>query len=185
MTDRPDAGESESPDADREPLADLPLRSEAEVAGPAEERTDAPDDSGAAALGPRVLAFAGDAATTVLAVSAAVLAGSATSGRSPRAAGLLWAGAFALLFSFFLVVVSLCLFGRTVGMALAGLEAERGQVGRRLLPAEAVRRWLGTLAAAVTLGAPLVATARDRSAPTPADRFSGRRLVREDAGVEA
>ena len=104
------------------------------------------------------------------------------SGRPLRLAGLAWAAAFGLEFSFFFVVLPLTLFGRTVGMSLAGLAASPGPSGRRLTAGEASRRWAGTLLAAAGLGLPLLFTARDASRPTPADRLSGRPLTRDEAG---
>jgi hypothetical protein len=77
------------------------------------------------------------------------------------------------------VVLPLTLFGRTVGMSLAGLAAAPGPLGRRLTPGEAARRWAGTLLTAAALGLPLLWTLRDPSSITPADRFSGRPLVRD------
>ena len=133
----------------------------------------------AASLPPRALAFAADLAGTSLAVTLALVGAAAATGSTPRASGFAWAAAFALTFSFAFVALPLTLFGRTVGMSLAGLVARPGAAGRSLTPGEASRRWLGTLAAAVLLGTPLLVTRRDRLRPTPADRLSGRPLVRE------
>src|SRR5262249_13370731 len=79
--------------------------------------------------------------------------------------------------SFFAVVPALVLFGRTVGMALADLSV-RSEAGRAAIDAsEAARRWIGTLATGLTAGLPLIWTASDSQAPTPADRLSGRALT--------
>ncbi len=136
----------------------------------------------AAPLSARAVAFAADLAGTSLAVTLAVIAAVTVAGRAPRLAGLPWAAAFALAYSFVFVVLPLTLFGRTVGMSLAGLAAAAGPSGRRLTPGEAARRWAGTLLAAAALGLPLLWTLRDPSSPTPADRFSGRPLVRDLEG---
>lgn len=183
LSEGPDRFARGEEDSKAEPLVDFPLRFEGEPV-PLFAAPERPLAS-AATLGPRLLAFAGDAAASVLAVSLGLLGGAAASGRTPRAEGLLWAGAFGIYFSFVLVVLSLTLFGRTVGMALAGLEARPGPAGKRLLPGEAVRRWIGTVFAAATAGAPLFWTARDPAAPTPADRFSGRALVAEEALLDS
>ena len=138
-----------------------------------------PGGSGAARLLPRMIAFAADVAGTSLAVTLALVAAAAATGRAPRPSGLAWAGAFALAFSYAFVALPLTLFGRTVGMSLAGLSTRGGAAGRGLTPSEAARRWLGTAGAAAGLGVPLLFTRRDRERPTPADRLSGRPLVRD------
>ena len=166
-------------------LVDFPLRedgrsdlfshpSEPETAGlaPETERQGAP-------LSARAVAFAADLAGTSLAVTLAVVAAVAVDGHAPRLAGLPWAAAFALAYSFVFVVLPLTLFGRTVGMSLAGLAAAPGPSGRRLTAGEAAWRWAGTLLAAAALGLPLLWTLRNPSFTTPADRFSGRPLVRD------
>jgi hypothetical protein len=158
------------------PLGDLqalPLL----TSGPASPSTGAA--IAAAGLGSRTVAFAADLAGSSLAVTLAIVAAAAVTGRAPRLPGLPWAAAFGLGFSFFFVVLPLMLFGRTVGMSLAGLSARPGPPGRRLTVAEAGRRWLGTALAAVTAGIPLLFTRRDPTRPTPADRWSGRALVKE------
>jgi len=170
-------------------LAEFPIHGEPALPG---ERADVPTASpvtqpvatseavaDAASLAPRAVAFAADLAGTSLAVTLALVGAAAATGRAPRAPGLAWAGAFALTFSYAFVALPLTLFGRTVGMSLAGLVARAGAAGRSLTPAEASRRWVGTLAAAALLGAPLLFTRRDRRRPTPADRLSDRPLVRE------
>jgi hypothetical protein len=170
------------------PLVDLPLRSEdagtsfRAVAADAVEKIDSVQ--AAAGLGPRAGAFVADAATILLVWAAALLAAAALRGETPGPAALPWAAAFALLLSFFATVPALVLFGRTVGMAVAGLVARAGPPGRRLTSDEAVRRWLGTLATAASLGVVLLWTAWSPEAPTPADRLSRRPLAEEESRVE-
>ena len=172
----PAADTGESPD----PLNDFPLRPEPPLdlaMPPAGRSTGA--ESGLSSLPDRALGTAADAATSILLVLAALLAAYAARGRTPEFSGLGWAAAFTLYVSFFATVLSLVLFGQTVGMALAGLIVRDDGAGRRLTPAEAARRWAGTLVTLAALGLPLLWTARDADAPTPADRLSGRTLVRD------
>lgn len=175
-----DAGPSDPSGVD-EHLADLPLRPEPALefpAPPAAPGAVAPA-SALSSLPDRALGVAADVATSVLLVTLALLGAFAVRGHTPRFEGLGWTAAFALYVSFFAVVVPLVLFGRTVGMALAGLVARDEGDGRRLTPGEAARRWAGTLATIAGLGLPLFWTAQDADAPTLADRLSGRPLVRE------
>lgn len=139
--------------------------------------TSAP--SGTASISDRAIGAAADVATAVLLVLVALLGAFAASGRTPRFQGLGWAAAFALDVSFFATVVPLVLFGRTVGMSLAGIAARDDGAGRLLTPSEAARRWVGTLLTFAGLGLPLFWTARDPESPTLADRLSGRTLVRD------
>ena len=171
-----------------DPLADLPLHGEG---GPSDFAlplaSEAPDalpeaEPAVAPLSARAIAFAADLAATSLVVTLALIAAVAVTARAPRPSGLFWAVAFGLGFSFVFVTLPLTLFGRTVGMSLAGLAAKPGPSGRRLTPGEATRRWLGTALAAAGLGLPLLVTARDRVRPTPADRLSGRALMKETDG---
>jgi len=168
----------------RDPLADFPLGAESGGApghpAPAALR-EAPAES-VATLSGRALAFAADLAGTSLAVTLALVAAVAVTGRAPRLSGLPWAAAFGLAFSFAFVVLPLSLFGRTVGMSLAGIAASGGPAGRALTPSEAARRWAGTAATALSLGLALLFTSRDPLHPTPADRFSRRALVQEAGG---
>ena len=130
----------------------------------------------AAPLSPRWSAAAADAALVLLLTAIAILAARWVTGRTPAPAGILWAGAFLVLLSFFAVVPALVLFGKTVGMALAELSV-RSEAGAAGIDArEAAHRWLGTLATGLAAGLPLIWTARDAHAPTPADRLSGRAL---------
>jgi hypothetical protein len=164
-----------------EPLDDFPLRPEPPLdlgsTSPAEGAPALP--SGAASLPDRALGTAADVATSVLVVLVALLAAFAARGRTPQISGLGWAALFALCVSFVAVVVPLVLFGRTVGMALAGLIARDDGAGRHLTPSEAARRWAGTLLSVVGIGVPLLFTLSNAAAPTPADRLSGRTLVRD------
>jgi uncharacterized RDD family membrane protein YckC len=132
-----------------------------------------------AGLASRAGAFVADAAMIVLIWAIAVLGAGAIRGGFPAATALPWAAAFAVLLSFFATVPALILFGRTIGMAVAGLAVERRVAGRRLTAGEAVWRWLGTLLTAATLGAALLFTVWSAEANTPADRLSGRNLVEE------
>jgi hypothetical protein len=169
-----------SPDS----LAEFPLREEPlrapetrAAAEPEHERSSGPEP--VATLGLRAIAFAADLSGASLAVTIALMAAVAWAGRGPRLPGLAWAAAFGVLFSFVFVGLPLALFGRTVGMSLAGLAARPGPVGRVLTPSEAFKRWAGTALAAISLGLPLWLGRRDPERPTLADRLSGRSLVRE------
>jgi RDD family protein len=176
----PDALAAGATDPEIRPLTDFPLRAEptSDLASPA-PAGPASSATGLAYLPDRAIGTAADAAVSILLVLAGLLAAYAARGRTPQFAGLGWASLFALYVSFFVVVVPLVLFGRTVGMALAGLIARDDGAGRRLTPAEASRRWAGTLATVAAVGLPLFFTARDPEAPTPADRLSGRTLARD------
>ena len=165
----------------RDPLNDFPLRPEPPldlVQTGSTPPIPAPS-TGFAALPDRALGAAADVATSVLVVIVALLAAFAARGRTPTIRGVGWAALFALTVSFFAVVVPLVLFGRTVGMALAGLVARDDGAGRLLTPAEAFRRWAGTLLTVVGAGLPVLWTVRNADLPTPADRLSGRTLVRD------
>lgn len=142
-------------------------------------RQEAPDAPTAGLL-LRAEAFAADLAAIGLLWAAALLAGSLMRGEGPSFEGWPWAAAFLVFLSFFATVPALMLFGKTVGMALLGLAALSGKTGRRLSAGEAGWRWVGTLATAATLGTALLWTARSADAPTPADRLSGRTVVREE-----
>jgi RDD family len=163
-----------------DPLDDFPLRPEPplDLGAPSPEPSSpAPVASGL--LADRALGTAADVATSILVVLVALLAAFAARGRTPRISGLGWTALFAITVSFFAVVVPLVLFGRTVGMALAGLVARDEGAGRHLTPSQAARRWAGTFATIVGVGLPLLWTAWDPAASTPADRLSGRTLVRD------
>lgn len=169
--------EGEGPHGER--FADLPLRPEPPLDLGASRTGAIVLPTGTASLSDRAIGVAADAATAVLLVLVALLGAFAARGRTPRFEGLGWAAVFALDVSFFATVVPLVLFGRTVGMSLAGLVARDDGAGRHLTPSEAARRWVGTLLTLAGLGIPLFWTARDPEAPTLADRLSGRTLVRD------
>jgi len=164
-------------------LVDLPLSSAADPS-PAlslhggEAAILAVPDGRAAPLPARGAAFAADAALVLLLAAVALLAATAGRGQALRLQGLAWTAIFALYLSFFSTVVPLILFGKTVGMALSGLTA-RGRKGLPLTAAESARRWLGTVLTLVSLGVFLLVTRRDREAPSPGDRMSGRPLTWE------
>ncbi|HEY7111803.1 MAG TPA: RDD family protein [Thermoanaerobaculia bacterium] len=160
------------------PLQEEPLRGSETRASAAPAAAEVGPEP-VATLGARALAFAADVAGASLAVTVALMAAVAWVGRGPRTTGLAWAGAFGALFSLVFVGLPLTLFGRTVGMSLAGLAARPGPSGRGMTPSEASRRWAGTALAAISLGLPLWLGRRDPERPTPADRLSGRTLVRE------
>jgi uncharacterized RDD family membrane protein YckC len=167
----------------RNALADFPLGGETvppPLAAPAAELQEAvPEASATAPLSVRAIALAADLAGTSLAVTAALMGAVAATGNSPRLAGLPWAAAFGVGFSFVFVVVPLALFGRTVGMSLAGIASDARTSGRRLTAGEAARRWTGTAVTVLGLGLPILFTMRDPARPTPADRFSSRSLIQE------
>ena len=172
---------------ERARLLDLPLRGESAPGGfdlPLAGEAPGPTRDVAlavAALSARAIAFFADLAGTSLAVTLALIAGIAATGRAPRLSGLPWAAAFAVGFSFVFVCLPLTLFGRTVGMTLAGLTARPGASGRRLTPGEAARRWAGTALLVAGLGLPL-AMSGGFPRGTPADRLSGRILIRDAEG---
>ena len=91
---------------------------------PAEVPADVAPPDPAAAPGPRMKAFAADAVLCAIVGASSFLSAAAAVRRAPTAGGWLWCAGFALLVSFFLVVPTLALFGRTPGMALADLTAE-------------------------------------------------------------
>jgi RDD family protein len=175
-----DAPLSRNPDSAADPLKDFPLRPEPpfDLGAPAPEPSH-PVSAPSGLLPDRALGTAADVATSILVVVVALLAAFAARGRTPRITGLGWAALFALTVSFFVVVVPLVFFGRTVGMALAGLVARDDGAGRPLTPSQAARRWVGTVATVAGVGLPVLWTARDPAASTPADRLSGRTLVRD------
>jgi RDD family protein len=167
----------------RPPFLDLPLRPAAVGAPRPSARLPESAASAvrapAAPLGARGAALAADVALVLLLVAAALLAATAGRGRTLEISGLLWTGVFAVYLSFFSTVVPLVLFGKTVGMALTGLTARGPRGSAPLTTAQSARRWLGTVLTLFTLGTPLLMTRRDRDAPSPGDRLSGRPLWSE------
>ena len=126
-----------------------------------------------APAGPRLKAFAADAVVCAIVGAASFLSAAAAVRRAPPAAGWIWCAAFALLLSFFLVVPTLVLFGRTPGMALADLSADEPG-GEKPSFAASVRRWLATAGCALLAGLPLATMVFDGRRRSPADLFSGR-----------
>ena len=137
---------------------------EAAVEGGAEIGPPAP-------VGARLEAFAADGLICSLLSSGSLLAAAALTHRSPDARQWAAAGLFALLLSFFLTVPTLVLFGKTPGMSLANLSAERR--GERPPFAGALRRWLAGSATLLLAGLPLATVLFDRGRRTPADLLSG------------
>jgi uncharacterized RDD family membrane protein YckC len=171
---------SRDPDGAADPLDDFPLRPEPPLDLGAPTLAESPRlPASPGLLSDRALGTAADVATSLLVVLVALLAAFAVRRATPRITGLGWTAIFALIVSFCAIVVPLVLFGRTVGMALAGLVARDEGSGRQLTPSEAARRWVGTLATVAGIGLPLLWTVRDLAASTPADRLSGRTLVRD------
>ena len=164
----------------RPAFLDLPLRPAA--AGTPRPSARIPESAAsdvrapAAPLRARGAALAADGALVLLLVAAALLAATAGRGRTLEISGLLWTGVFAVYLSFFSTVVPLVLFGKTVGMALTGLTARGPRGSAPLTVAQSARRWLGLALTLFTLGTPVLVTRRDRGAPSPGDRLSGRPL---------
>jgi uncharacterized RDD family membrane protein YckC len=123
----------------------------------------------------RLLAGGIDLGFHLLVAGGAAL-GTALLGVDPRGETLPGFALLLLVVSFFYTVVPLAFWGRTPGMAAAGL-ACRGDDGQPLAFAEAVRRWAGSLLTLLLLGLPalLLAFGSRRSL---ADRLSGRPLAR-------
>ena len=162
-------------------LEDFPLHTErgaerAPLFAAVDESPAAAPEPSHAPLLPRCWAAAADGAVVILLTAIAILAARWGAGRGPRGTGLLWSLAFMAYLSLFTTVLPLVLFGRTIGMALAELSARGDAPAEGVTPAEALRRWAGTLATAATGGLLLLATHRDPERPTPADRLSGRPL---------
>ena len=166
-------------------LVDLPLRAEATdgFALPSTGGRDGPLLWRAASLSARATAGAADAAAVLCTTAAALLLAARTAGRSPEWHALGWSAAFALYLSLFATVVPLVLFGKTLGMAVAGLSARPSREGRRLTLRESLTRWLGTLLTGATLGLAVLWAAIQPDGQTLADRLSGRPLV-EDGNEE-
>ncbi|MEO8191039.1 MAG: RDD family protein [Acidobacteriota bacterium] len=164
-------------------LLDLPLREDRgepfSLPLPSAGPTLEPAVPRPAPLADRLLSTGADGATVLLLVALDLLVAAHARDRWPSPSGLLWAAAFALYLSFFVVVVPLVLFGRTIGMALSNLGAAPRGGSRRLDPRESVLRWSGTLLTVLSLGVSLLFTARDPEAPTLADALSGRPLLAE------
>jgi len=188
----PDAPELTLPEAG--PLVDLPLDDSpapaaASTFAPAlvperqpalETEEPEPAREGTAPLRSRLGALAADFAFVLLLTAAPLLVATAGPARSLAPAGLWWTAGFAIYLSFFATVIPLTLFGKTVGMALTGLDARGGGEMPPLTFVESSRRWVGTLAAVAGLGVPLL-VGRQAGLPSLADRLSGRPVVYEES----
>jgi uncharacterized RDD family membrane protein YckC len=185
------------PPPDTEDLLNLPLESghgskpdlEAQDLLPFEgsdvdpPRQPQPDTSPApvemvAGIGARVSAGILDLAVVAAACGVALVGSWALGAKPMRGAGpgLLL---FALCFSYLYEVVPLTFWGRTPGMALAGLVA-RNTNGEPLVIRQSFYRWLASLLTVVLLGLPsLLALGGRRSL---ADRMSHSLTVRLDPG---
>jgi uncharacterized RDD family membrane protein YckC len=128
----------------------------------------------AAATGARLRAFLADAALCGIVGGASFLSAAALVRRAPALRGWIWCAGFGVLLSFFLVVPTLALFGKTPGMALADLSAEEG--GEKPPFAASIRRWAATVATVFLAGLPLISVIVDKRRRTPADLYSGRTL---------
>jgi len=153
-----------------EPAETVSLFDDVSAAGaPAE-----PEERAAPAAS-RLTAFLADASLCAIVAAASFLGAAALVRRSPSPAGWLWCALFALLVSFFLVVPTLALFGRTPGMALADLTADDPS-GEKPELAASLLRWGATSATVLLAGLPLVTMLFDRRRRTPADLLSARPL---------
>ena len=140
---------------------------------PAEEADPSPPLEIAAPAGARLKAFAADALLCAIVGAASFLSAAAAVRRTPAPRGWIWCAAFALLLSFFLVVPTLALFGRTPGMALADLSTDDA-AGEKPSFGASLRRWLATAGSLLLAGLPLATMLFDRRRRTPSDLFSGR-----------
>jgi uncharacterized RDD family membrane protein YckC len=157
-----------------------PAESVSLFAGDAETPPDPapPPIDFAAPAAARVRAIVVDGVICAVVSSASFLSAAALLRRSPPPEGWLWCAAFALLLSFFLVVPTLALFGKTPGMALADLSAD-DSTGEKPPIAASIRRWVATASTIFTAGLPLLTVLFDRRRRTPADFLSGRPLHAE------
>jgi hypothetical protein len=155
--------DEEEAEAAESPL-ELPLDLDVPGAGPQ------PSDAAAAPLRVRALAAGFDLAAHALAAAVAV-GGALLLDVVLRPAQIPGFALLLLVFSLFYTVVPLAFWGRTAGMAAAGI-ACRGEDDQPLSFSEAGRRWAGSLLTIVLLGLPaLPLLGGGRS---PADRLSGR-----------
>ncbi len=120
----------------------------------------------------RLVAGALDVAVAATAVLPAI-AGAAALGSPPRLAHWPAYALVGLALSFVYVVYSLAFWGRTPGMARAGLHAWASN-GAPVSFGQAVRRWLGGVATVALLGLPALLIAKGRR--SLADQLSGTRL---------
>jgi hypothetical protein len=126
-----------------------------------------------APFGARLLAALADLGVHLL-VAAVGWGGAAVAGVRIAVAELPAFAVFLLSFSFLYSVVSLAFWGRTPGMAAAGV-VSRGDGGQPLTFGQTGLRWLGGVATAVFLGLPLLLSLTGRSLP---DRLSASRTFR-------
>jgi len=156
---------------DGEPaVADAPLELPLDLAPPPARAAALGPGASAASPRARALAAAVDLGAHLLAAGVAVVGVSLqdVAVRGAQAPGF---ALLLLVFSLFYTVVPLAFWGRTAGMALAGI-ALRGEDGQPLSFGEAGRRWAGGVLTALLLGLPaLPVLAGGRSL---ADRLSGR-----------
>jgi uncharacterized RDD family membrane protein YckC len=134
-----------------------------------------PETPRAAPSASRLTAFLADASLCGIVAAGSFLGAAAVVRRSPAPAGWLWCLGFAFLVSFFVVVPTLALFGRTPGMALADLTADDSSGEKPELGAS-LARWGATVLTALLAGLPLATMIFDRRRRTPADLLSGRPL---------
>jgi len=132
----------------------------------------------AAPLGARLKALVVDGVLCGVLSGASFLSAAALVRRAPAPWGWLWCAVFVLLLSFFLVVSTLALFGKTPGMALADISADDAS-GEKPTFAASIRRWIATAVTIFTAGLPLLTVLFDRRRRTPADFLSGRPLHAE------
>ena len=124
---------------------------------------------------PRLLAGAVDLGCH-LAVAGAGAVGAVLLGVRPEPAALPGLGLLVVVFSLFFLVVPLAFWGRTAGMAAAGISC-RAADDQPLTFGEASRRWAGSLLTVAACGVPaLLVLAGGRSL---ADRLSGSVVVQE------
>jgi hypothetical protein len=126
-----------------------------------------------APFGARLLAALADLGVHLM-VAAVGWGGAAVAGVRIGAAELPALGVFLLAFSFLYSVVSLAFWGKTPGMAAAGV-VSRGAGGRPLTFGQTGLRWLGGVLTALLAGLPLLLALTGRSLP---DRLSGSATVR-------
>src|SRR5262249_6818775 len=110
------------------PLVDLPLQEETRVAAAPDSDSELEPAAQTASLSERGMAFAADAAAAIFMTALALLGATKVVGQTPTRLGLAWAAIFAVYLSFFLVLIPLLLFGRTLGMALAGISTSPAAV---------------------------------------------------------
>ena len=129
-----------------------------------------------ASLASRALAGFLDAAIVVLVTAVTLLAVRLAFGLAPGTRALLWAGAFAAELSLVGLVLSLFLFGRTPGLALASLRAEEPE-GSPLRVSRALARPVVALALLVLPGISLLVAALREDRASATDLLTGTKLL--------